>query len=158
MPCDSSFSACTCTAQTVKTFDIYCIWLSGSKHLYRMLQFLSVKVDILTSLNHLISHFTNVIMLLLFGYCSLVSLIIWKYFNVTDLSEIILRTHSNRSRFLLKTQVYIHRVAKVYSVLPFYDVKCLCSGGWEWGREESHSHKHFNIWFLWYKGLVVWIW
>ena len=73
-----------------------------------MLQFLSVKVDILTSLNHLISHFTNVIMLLLFGYCSLVSLIIWKYFNVTDLSEIILRTHSNRSRFLLKTQVYIH--------------------------------------------------
>ena len=35
---------------------------------------------------------------------------------------------------------YIHCVAKVYAVLPFYDVKCLCSGGWEWGREESHSH------------------
>ena len=34
----------------------------------------------------------------------------------------------------------IHCVAKVYAVLPFYDVKCLCSGGREWGREESHSH------------------
>ena len=31
---------------------------------------------------------------------------------------------------------HIHSVAKVYAVLPFYDVKCLCSGG----REESHSH------------------
>ena len=26
---------------------------------------------------------------------------------------------------------YIHSVAKVYAVLPFYDVKCLCSGGQE---------------------------
>ena len=34
----------------------------------------------------------------------------------------------------------LHCVAKVYAVLPFYDVKCLCSGGREWGREESHSH------------------
>ena len=34
----------------------------------------------------------------------------------------------------------LHSVAKVYAVLPFYDVKCLCSGGREWGREESHSH------------------
>ena len=25
----------------------------------------------------------------------------------------------------------LHSVAKVYAVLPFYDVKCLCSGGWE---------------------------
>ena len=25
----------------------------------------------------------------------------------------------------------IHSVAKVYAVLPFYDVKCLCSGGRE---------------------------
>ena len=36
--------------------------------------------------------------------------------------------------------INIHCVAKVYSVLPFYDVKCLCSGGRKWGREESHSH------------------
>ena len=34
----------------------------------------------------------------------------------------------------------LHCVAKVYAVLPFYDVKCLCSGGLEWGRKESHSH------------------
>ena len=34
----------------------------------------------------------------------------------------------------LKTDSY------VYAVLPFYDVKCLCTGGREWGREESHSH------------------
>ena len=34
----------------------------------------------------------------------------------------------------------LHCVAKEYAVLPFYDVKCLCSGGREWGREESHSH------------------
>ena len=33
----------------------------------------------------------------------------------------------------------MHSVAKVYAVLPFYDVKCLCSGGREWGREGSHS-------------------
>ena len=25
----------------------------------------------------------------------------------------------------------VHSVAKVYAVLPFYDVKCLCSRGWE---------------------------
>ena len=54
--------------------------------------------------------------------------------------------------------IYLHSVAKLYAVLPFYDVKCLCSGGREWGREESHSHSHFNIWFLWSKGLVIWIW
>ena len=32
---------------------------------------------------------------------------------------------------------YVHSVAKVYAVFPFYDVKCLCSGGREWGREEK---------------------
>ena len=37
-------------------------------------------------------------------------------------------------------KVIIHSVSYVYAVLPFYDVKCLCSGGREWGREESHSH------------------
>ena len=26
---------------------------------------------------------------------------------------------------------FLHSVAKVYAVLPFYDVKCLCSGGRE---------------------------
>ena len=34
----------------------------------------------------------------------------------------------------------IHSVSYVYAVLPFYDVKCLCSGGREWRREGSHSH------------------
>ena len=33
---------------------------------------------------------------------------------------------------------YIHSVAKVYAVFPFYDVKCLCSeGGNEGGREAT---------------------
>ena len=27
--------------------------------------------------------------------------------------------------------LFIHSVAKVYAVFPFYDVKCLCSGGRE---------------------------
>ena len=34
----------------------------------------------------------------------------------------------------------LHSVSYVYAVLPFYDVKCLCSGGQEWRREGSHSH------------------
>jgi hypothetical protein len=42
----------------------------------------------------------------------------------------------------------IHSVSYVYAVLPFYDVKCLCSWGREWGREG----------FLLYKYLVIWIW
>ena len=25
----------------------------------------------------------------------------------------------------------VHSVAKVYAFFPFYDVKCLCSRGWE---------------------------
>ena len=29
------------------------------------------------------------------------------------------------------TPGYVHCVAKVYAVLPFYDIKCLCSGGQE---------------------------
>ena len=32
------------------------------------------------------------------------------------------------------TTDYVHCVAKVYAVLPFYDVKCLCSGR---GNEEG---------------------
>ena len=36
--------------------------------------------------------------------------------------------------------IYVHSVSYVYAVLPFYDVKCLCSRGREWEREESHSH------------------
>ena len=31
----------------------------------------------------------------------------------------------------VNTLCCIHSVAKVYAVFPFYDVKCLCSGGWE---------------------------
>ena len=56
--------------------------------------------------------------------------------------------HSTRPAFLIhsqkisKVKVYIfiekncrkihilHSVANVYAVLPFYNVKCLCSGGW----------------------------
>ena len=34
----------------------------------------------------------------------------------------------------------IHSVSYVYAILPFYDVKYLCSGGRKWGRKESHSH------------------
>ena len=34
----------------------------------------------------------------------------------------------------------IHSVSYYYAVLPFYDVKCLCSRGRELGREGSHSH------------------
>ena len=34
----------------------------------------------------------------------------------------------------------LHSVSYYYAVLPFYDVKCLCSRGWEWGWEGSHSH------------------
>ena len=30
---------------------------------------------------------------------------------------------------IMKSKIYIHSVAKVYAVFPFYDVKCLCSGG-----------------------------
>ena len=48
--------------------------------------------------------------------------------------------YSNSDSWVKLTQKYIHCVANVYAVLPFYNVKCLCSGGREWGREESHSH------------------
>ena len=42
--------------------------------------------------------------------------------------------------YYIKLFWYIHSVSYVYTVLPFYDVKCLCSGGRELGREGSHSH------------------
>ena len=35
---------------------------------------------------------------------------------------------------------HVHSVSYYYAVLPFYDVKCLCSRGRELGREGSHSH------------------
>ena len=38
------------------------------------------------------------------------------------------------------TLYYLHSVSYYYAVLLFYDVKCLCSRGREWEREESHSH------------------
>mgnify|MGYP001283515636 CR=1 FL=1 len=31
----------------------------------------------------------------------------------------------------------LHSVAKVYTVLPFYDVKCLCSGGRDEGGRKA---------------------
>ena len=37
----------------------------------------------------------------------------------------------------------IHCVAKVYAVLPFYDVKCLCYGGREWGRKATPTKGGF---------------
>ena len=45
-------------------------------------------------------------------------------------------TTSNFKTFLSElkqksTCLKVHSVAKVYAVLPFYDVKCLCSGGQE---------------------------
>ena len=58
----------------------------------------------------------------------------------------------------LFAEIWYTRVRNVCPGWPFYGVKCLCSRGWEWGREESHSHKHLNIWFLWYIDLVIWIW
>ena len=34
-------------------------------------------------------------------------------------------------KYLKLVFIYLHSVAKVYAVFPFYDVKCLCSGGQE---------------------------
>ena len=48
---------------------------------------------------------------------------------------------------------YYTRVGNVCPGWPIYGVKCLCSRGPEWKRVGSHSHKHFNIWFLWYETL-----
>ena len=39
---------------------------------------------------------------------------------------LIIRSVNNHIPYFL-----VHCVAKVYAVLPFYDVKCLCSGGRE---------------------------
>ena len=44
------------------------------------------------------------------------------------------------SKWITRITEVLHSVSYVYAVLPFYDVKCLCSKGREWGREESHSH------------------
>ena len=41
------------------------------------------------------------------------------------------------------------RVGNVCPGWPVYDVKCLWSRVWKWGRERSHSHEPFYIWFLW---------
>ena len=54
--------------------------------------------------------------------------------------------------------INLQSVAYLYTVWPVYNVKCLCFRGWEWGREGGHSHSHFNIWLLWYKDIVIWIW
>ena len=63
----------------------------------------------------------------------------WETFMTFKWLWLLNGTAGNLSKYQLIVS-YIHCVAKVYAVLPFYDVKCLCSGGWEWGREESHSH------------------
>ena len=65
-----------------------------------------------------------------------------------DSSFMIRRTHGNMFRRTLfeycvwkdTFQNVIHSVAKVYAVFPFYDAKCLCSGGQECRRGGSHSH------------------
>ena len=41
---------------------------------------------------------------------------------------------------LMALRYVLHSVSYYYAVLPFYNVKCLCSRGRELGREESHSH------------------
>ena len=57
--------------------------------------------------------------------------------NGVDIQSIVLCQHLSLilaySHPLLHsfTKSMIHCVAKVYAVLPFYDVKCLCSGGRE---------------------------
>ena len=40
---------------------------------------------------------------------------------------------------------------------PVYEVKFLCSRGWEWGREGATATS-FNIWSLWYEDLVIQVW
>ena len=39
-----------------------------------------------------------------------------------------------------------------------FEVKCLCSRWREWDRKGCHSHQHYNIDFLWYEELGIWIW
>ena len=41
------------------------------------------------------------------------------------------RSHSEYVCMYVSTTIYLHSVSYVYAVLPFYDVKCLCSGGRE---------------------------
>ena len=45
-----------------------------------------------------------------------------------DLKFTVLCAENSPHRSL---RIVLHCVAKVYAVLPFYDVKCLCSGGRE---------------------------
>ena len=63
---------------------------------------------------------------------------LWTYFVIFLL--LLSMTKTACVLFKVIHPKYVHCVAKVYAVLPFYDVKCLCSGGREWGREKSHSH------------------
>ena len=49
-----------------------------------------------------------------------------KYFPDCLNLRLVSSTH-----FLAVFLIHLHCVAKVYAVLPFYDVKCLCSGGRE---------------------------
>ena len=56
---------------------------------------------------------------------------------------------------------YSKKVLIIYNVWggwPVYEVKCSCSRGQEWKKEGCHSHQLFNICFLWYEELVIWIW
>ena len=69
-------------------------------------------------------------------------------------------SHGSLGTYYLLTRPVVPaytRVQNVWSGWPVYEVKCLCSGGQEWEREGSHSHQLFNIWFLWYEELVIWI-
>ena len=60
---------------------------------------------------------------------------------VKHLQNIQFIPHSTFKHLLKSTHnivyTYTACVANVYTVCPVYDVKCLCSGGWEWGREAT---------------------
>ena len=59
--------------------------------------------------------------------------------NVSDIRKIYV-VWTLLPHYVSQKIIQLHSVSYVYAVLPFYDVKCLFSGGQEWGREESHSH------------------
>ena len=60
----------------------------------------------------------------------------------------------DQSKNCQSPQGYTH-CQNVWHGWPVYEVKCLCSRGQEWGREDCHSHQLFSIWFLWHEVIVI---
>ena len=57
---------------------------------------------------------------------------LWPVLEVTQPFKIEKKLHQQQILTAgLHGVVYLHSVSYVYAVLPFYDVKCLCSGGRE---------------------------